>query len=445
MRNDIEKKILQKIKPTVEENQHIQQITNDIKKQILTQGKKVPYFLDVMLVGSIAKETYLSGNLDIDLFILFNPQIPYEHLEKFGLQIGKKVLPQWTIQYADHPYVRGIYRGFQVDIVPCCKVDHPSNKISAVDRTPFHTNYVIQHLKEDEKDDVRLLKKFLQGIECYGAEEKIRGFSGYLAELLIIYHHSFANLVLSCQNWNYGEFFHLDTEPYTTFRDPLIFIDPVDPTRNVASALSKEKFQIFISACKAYQSHPKKEFFLPNPVTPLPLTKIKKKVKNCVGIRIPKPFLVEDVLYSQIRKACKNLVFLCNQYDFFVEDFSYHVNDNITIFLQLKNMVLPSNKLHMGPPCDKMEHVSFFKKRWQDSKYSLSQAFERDGRWWIEIKRQFTDVWSMLQEKIKDINLGKHLTPLVNKIEILKQEQLITDRYAVFWTKYLDKKMPWER
>lgn len=445
MKTDIEKEILKKIKPTAEENQCIQQVTNDIKEKILDQRKKVPYIFDVLLVGSIAKGTYLSGNLDIDLFILFNPQVPLKHLEKFGLQIGKKALPQWTIQYANHPYVRGTYRGFQVDIVPCFKVDHPSKKISAVDRTPFHTNYVIQHLKENEKDEVRLLKKFLQGIDCYGAEEKIRGFSGYLAELFIIRYHSFQNLLSSCQHWRFGEFFTLDKREHGTFHGPLIFIDPVDPTRNVASALSKEKYRIFISACQSYHKHPKKEFFFPNPVTPWPLAKIEKKVKNCVGVLIPKPFLVEDILYSQIRKACKNIVVLCGQYDFLVEDVSYHVNNSITIFLKLKSMVLPPHKFHMGPPCDKKEHVSFFKERWRGSKYSLSQPYEREGRWWIEIKREFTTVQSMLREKIKDVNLGKHLTPLASKIEILEHEQLIKDRYAIFWTKYLDKKMPWER
>ena len=300
MRTDIEKEILKKIKPTAEENQRIQQITNDIKGKILFQRKKCPYDFDVLLVGSIAKGTYLSGNLDIDLFILFNTGVPLRDLEKFGIQIGKEALPQWTIQYANHPYVRGTYKGFQVDIVPCFKVDHPSKKISAVDRTPFHTNYVIQHLKENEKDEVRLLKKFLQGIDCYGAEEKIRGFSGYLAELFIIHYHSFQNLLSSSRYWCFGEFFNLEKGKHGTFHDPLIFIDPVDSARNVASALSKEKFQIFISACQAYQAHPKKEFFFPNAVIPWPLAKIEKKVKNCVGIRIPKPFLVEDILYSQI-------------------------------------------------------------------------------------------------------------------------------------------------
>lgn len=445
MKKDIEKGILKTIKPSAEENQRIQQVSNDIKEKILVQRNKVPYAFTALLVGSIAKGTYLSGNLDIDLFILFDPQVPLKHLEKFGLQIGKKVLPKWTIQYANHPYVRGTYKGFQVDIVPCYKVDHPSKKISAVDRTPFHTNYVIKHLKENEKDEVRLLKKFLQGIDCYGAEEKIRGFSGYLAELLIIYYHSFQNLVSSCQHWSFGEFFNLDEGEHDTFRDPLIFIDPVDSTRNVASALSKEKFQIFIKACQAYNKHPKMEFFIPHPVIPWPLTKIEKKVKNCVGILIPKPIVVDDILYSQIRKACKNLVVLCNQYDFLVEDVFYHVNDYITIFLKVKNILLPAYKFHMGPPCDKKEHVTFFKERWQDSKAALTQPFVRDGRWWIKIKREFTDVRSMLRENIKDVSMGKHLTPFVNDIEILESDQLINDRYAVFLTKYLDKKMPWER
>jgi hypothetical protein len=45
-----------------------------------------------------------------------------------------------------------------------------------------------------------------------------------------------------------------------------VFIDPVDSNRNVASALTKEKFDLFIKACKKYIKNPKVTFFFPKPL-----------------------------------------------------------------------------------------------------------------------------------------------------------------------------------
>jgi len=77
-----------------------------------------------------------------------------------------------------------------VDIVPC--YDAKSGEWqSATDRTPYHTNYIRARLDKQLRGDVRLLKKFMQGIGVYGAEIKVGGFSGYLCELLIMKYGSF--------------------------------------------------------------------------------------------------------------------------------------------------------------------------------------------------------------------------------------------------------------
>jgi tRNA nucleotidyltransferase (CCA-adding enzyme) len=73
--------------------------------------------------------------------------------------------------------------------------------LSATDRTPF-IHYVKKRLGKTLQDDVRLLKKFMQGIKVYGAEIKTGGFSGYLCELLILHYGSFANPAHFCEVLN---------------------------------------------------------------------------------------------------------------------------------------------------------------------------------------------------------------------------------------------------
>jgi hypothetical protein len=42
--------------------------------------------------------------------------------------------------------------------------------------------------------------------------------------------------------------------------------------------------------------------------------------------------------------------------------------------------------------------------------------------------------------------MGKHLDESVKKkYEIVELDSLLKDNLRVFWTEYLDKKMPWER
>ena len=147
------------------------------------------YDLDARLMGSVAKNTFLSGDKDLDIFVLFPLSFSREELEKKGLEIGKAVFlkfggGKYIVSYAEHPYTKGMLEEYKVEIVPAYLIKSTKELMSAVDRTPFHTNYVISNLKNH--DEVRILKKFLKGIGCYGSDLKTEGFSGYLCELLIM-------------------------------------------------------------------------------------------------------------------------------------------------------------------------------------------------------------------------------------------------------------------
>ena len=221
-----------------------------------------------MLVGSVAKDTYLK-NPDIDIFILFPLDTKRETLEQYGLKIGEHVIPKPVKKYAEHPYTSGKFHGYEVDIVPCYRIKKSSELKSAVDRTPLHTEYVINNLAEKQKNEVRLLKQFLKGIGIYGAEAKVEGFSGYLCELLIIHYGSFMSLVSSAKNWKFNHRITLNNNHKKAFpKAPLVVIDPVDSERNVASALTAQNFAMFIHACAEYEKNPSEYFFFPLPAKP---------------------------------------------------------------------------------------------------------------------------------------------------------------------------------
>ena len=100
-------------------------------------------------------------------------------------------------------------KDIQLRLYPCYKIEDASQKLSAVDRTPLHTKYVKENLKENQKSDVRLFKQFLRGISCYGAEAEIEGFSGYLCEILVIKYKNFKGLIENASKWKDLSLIHI--------------------------------------------------------------------------------------------------------------------------------------------------------------------------------------------------------------------------------------------
>ncbi len=103
----------------------------------------------------------------------------------------------------------------------------------------------------------------MKGIGVYGAVNKVCGFSGYLAELLILKCGDFVGVIKEAAVWKSGTTISLAEEGDGSFRSPLVFIDPVDRDRKAASALSVDSFAVFISACGQYSKRKDRRFFFP--------------------------------------------------------------------------------------------------------------------------------------------------------------------------------------
>jgi len=451
--NQIEKEVLQKITPTKEYRKKLKKIIDQLEDDIKKEFKKRRLTVDLMLVGSIAKDTYLMTNMDIDFFVCYPTSFKKEKIAKNTLSIGKSLLKDTEESYAEHPYLRGYYKDFYVELVPCYKIEKASQKLSAVDRTPLHTEYVKEHLKENQKDDVRLLKQFLRGINCYGAESQIQGFSGYLCEILVIYYKSFKKLLENVKKWENGIKLALKKGKYPDFETPLVFIDPVDSDRNVASALSKEKFDLFIKASKEYLKKPSIKFFFPDPIKPWSYEKIKNEIQkqNCryIGIVFNEPDILDENLFPQIRKAEKSIEKACKEKDFEIHDTQFFIDKkgkDIYIIIKTKKEKLSDTKIHHGPPLKLKENVEQFKQKWKNHRKLVEGPYEEDKRIKVEIKREYTDFKQFLEDNLLELSLGKHLDKVIKKkYKIFENNELIKEDLRAFWTDYLDNKYPWER
>ncbi len=150
---------------------------------------------DAILGGSFAKGTWLPSDVDIDVFIRISPQVDVETFERIGLSIGSRVAsghPKGK-KYAQHPYTEATIDGVRVNLVPCYDVEPPNWK-SAADRSPYHLR-LVEGLRDDQKLQIRLLKRFMKGVGVYGAEIESQGFSGYVAEVLVMKYADFEGVL----------------------------------------------------------------------------------------------------------------------------------------------------------------------------------------------------------------------------------------------------------
>ena len=449
----IEKKALAKITPTEKDRKRLQETIESLKIIIQKELTNRQINASMELVGSTAKDTYLRNSLDIDRFLVYPYDTSKDAMAKVTLSIGKKILKETEECYAEHPYIRGIFNQYQVELVPCYKIEKASQKLSAVDRTPLHTRYVKKTITPKQKQEIRLFKQFLKGISCYGAEAQIQGFSGYLCELLIIKFDSFQNTVTNATTWRPGKKITIGNQTIPAFSEPLTFIDPVDPERNVASAVSLKTLNKFILSCKSYQKNPRITFFFPNPVKPWDLKRIKQKIQRqknyYLGIVFEKPDILDENLYPQLRKTIRSIKSSSENYDFPVYDIRFHIDqasNKIYIIIKTDSESLPPTYTHMGPPKKLIKNTKDFLEKWKNHPDLVSAPFEKNERTYVTIKRKYRNLDYFLKETLPQLSKGKHLDEIIQKrFQVLCQQDLMTKDLAEFWTTYLDEKYSWER
>ena len=206
---DILDRVSRRISPCPKERAKTERIADGIRLRVSEAAKEASLEADVRLDGSVAKDTWLSGEADIDIFMRVPRELAREELGTKCLAVAKKAVESYVERYAEHPYIETMSEGVRINIVPCFNVEKGKWK-SATDRTPFHTEYMRALLDERLKNEIRLTKKFAKGIGVYGAEIKTKGFSGMLCETLTLHHQSFKELLRAAATWKPGQLIDIE-------------------------------------------------------------------------------------------------------------------------------------------------------------------------------------------------------------------------------------------
>ena len=461
------REVLRRVTPDLKERIEIQEFIDSLIDGLRSEIEKLGLEADVCVEGSVAKDTWLRDEKDIDIFMLIPKRYGRKAFTKL-LDAAKNVCGEKYLEaYAEHPYIEAEINGFTVDFVPCFKLKSADEAISSVDRTPFHTAYVKDHLSQTGRREVRLLKRFMHGIGAYGAEIKIGGFSGYLCELLIIYYGSFLKVLEAASDWHgrilidpEGHYRGKEDKALKIFDQPLIVVDPVDKNRNVASAVRRERLSEFIAASRRFLEDPRIEFFFPPTIKPFKVDEAKKamKSKGTSFILLQTRFVkaVPDVLWGQLYKTQRSLRELISRYDFEILRDAIWSDEKtiITFIFELKSHLLPLVEKHLGPPIMKKKDCMRFLEKHLKSERLISGPRIEGDRWVIERKRQYWDAYTLLKDILSD-NGGKNIgvAKMISKafsssLKILINEEILdlyseNSDFASFFTEYLIGKPRW--
>ena len=110
-------------------------------------------------------------------------------------------------------------------------------------------------------------------------------------------------------------------------------------------------------------------------------------------------------------------------------------------------------KKHFGPPIQKRIECKRFLEKHVGAAHTISGPYVEGSRWIVEIKREYTDVAELLNEKLREG--GRHIgvaylisQTIPNSLEVMVNDEVAglyssSPEFAKFLTEYLEGKPRW--
>ncbi|MFX0078560.1 MAG: hypothetical protein ACFE8O_04915 [Candidatus Hermodarchaeota archaeon] len=435
--------ILNQIRPTQAEIKEGFQIFNRIKGAIqhISEKKKLEVSFINLEGSSGRKQTQLRNWRELDIFIglptsILPKPIAKEKpskpkLRKLFKQLVEEIAVEaikeagcssWQVKYAEHPYVSATLENYKVDIVFGFDLSpeyiFETGPITAVDRTPHHSQFVDSQLSKTQRDDVRILKAFFHSVYVYGDTSPVgrSGFTGFSTEM-IVYHNQSLDSIFKFLTQSPPKPLDYFSRPSDELlhkfrREELIITDPTDPNRNIASSISERAYRFAQHNACQLLCEPSLAFFDMAPIPVLTSDELKIKSDNYFVIEFQDETgwhytKTRDKLYRYFTKLQK---FLSREATgeprfgsvVFEEVFEAPV---FVIALYVEKKEISNSYTRIGPPSDFPDEVDKFAKK-------HPSAYLQNGRYHAEIQRSFNNAGNAIQHFLANNRLSPKLTPI---------------------------------
>ncbi len=358
--------------------------------------------------GSVAKGTHLALDHDIDIFVRFS--FDYADLEEQLPDLLEPSLKPFAPVrvHGSRDYFQFTHDGYEFEVIPVLAVSHHSQAQNVTDMSPVHVEYFLARA-QGLQDEVRLAKQFCKAQGVYGAESYIRGFSGHVLDILIVHYRSFYALIAAAASWTPPVIIDVEghhEDPLGVLNEaklsPLILIDPVQPDRNAAAALSSEQFDAFVSAAKQFLQAPSEAFFV---VKEFRAHQVKERLLEHAGsgvwIDMEVFDLKKDVGGARVRKVFSRVVREVSRAGFTVVEDGWHFDFPLAhAWVCVEQEALSEVYEREGPPVSVAEDAERFRA-------AHDEVFERDGRLWARVSREQTTLLEVVRSLCESLSSEK--------------------------------------
>lgn len=363
---------------------------------------------EVMLGGSAAKGTFLKHDFDCDCFVRFHKQYMKDDISDI-LESALKIFAGIERVPGSRDYFQFEHEGIEFEVVPVLKVSSHKGVQNITDASPLHVGWITKHIKKNPKlrNEILLTKLFLKAHDLYGAESHIRGFSGHIVDLLTIHYGSFLAFLEGASQWEPTKVIDVEGHHKDAIKainrakhGPLILVDPIQPERNAAAALSKENFLRLRDIARKFLKNPTKKMFRRKELTKSDLLRQSHGRKLLMLTALPKEGKY-DVMGAKMLKVYHYLMHQLQAQGFHIDDSGWRFTPKrggeaktFFWFILPKELILATYE-HMGPPVKDTLHAKKFREKHK-------HAVVRNNRLYTKVKRRHRKPEKLIRELITE-------------------------------------------
>ncbi len=377
--NSIMIQVLKENKPSDAEKSFFTKNANSLLKIINAQLKKDKIQATAVVGGSFAKGTYTKRNFDCDIFVKFEMLYSNFDISKL-LEKSLDKIPEIKFKkiHGSRDYFECNYNEMHFEIVPVLKVRNIKDIKNVTDASIFHVKWVIDNIQKNKKlvDDIIVTKLFLKAANIYGAESFIRGFSGHVVDIMIIYYGGFIQLLEAASKWKDKEIIDINKVYKNPLKElnkskidsPLIVIDPIQKDRNAAAGLSEESYNALKKLAKEFLKNPDISFFKKKPFSIDELKKELKKENSLLYSIIPVKGS-KDIVGTKMLKVFERIAKQLELNNFNLKSKGWYWNEIVGnqaeayYWFVFKDKVFSKEEERIGPPINRKNFVEIFKKK----------------------------------------------------------------------------------